>query len=79
MPSSMSILYPPPKADAGVKYFYIVLQPSYDIDTILDNFTEHLQETHNDFRIDTAPLSSLVGYTVFGFGDKEGWPTEEEG
>ncbi|KAH7089003.1 hypothetical protein FB567DRAFT_322453 [Paraphoma chrysanthemicola] len=69
----------PPKADANVKYFYIILLPTYNIDTVLDNFLENLQETHNDFRIDTAPLRSLLGYSVFGFGDKEGWPTEEEG
>jgi tRNA wybutosine-synthesizing protein 1 len=69
----------PPKVDANVKQFYIILLPSYDIDTVLDNFLENLQETHNDFRIDTAPLRSLLGYSVFGFGDKEGWPTEEEG
>ncbi|CAO2654730.1 Nn.00g114630.m01.CDS01 [Neocucurbitaria sp. VM-36] len=68
-----------PKADQNVKHFYIVLVPSYNIDTVLDIFIESLQETHNDFRIDTAPLSGLLGYSVFGFGDKEGWPTEEEG
>jgi tRNA wybutosine-synthesizing protein 1 len=67
----------PPKADA--KHFYIILLPTYNIDTVLDNFLENLQETHNDFRIDTAPLRSLLGYSVFGFGDREGWPTEEEG
>jgi tRNA wybutosine-synthesizing protein 1 len=69
----------PPKVEANVKQFYIILLPSYNIDTVLDNFLENLQETHNDFRIDTAPLRSLLGYSVFGFGDKEGWPTEEEG
>lgn len=69
----------PPKADANVKFFYIILLPTYNIDTVLDIFIEGLQETHNDFRINTAPLSSLLGYSVFGFGDKEGWPTEEEG
>ena len=69
----------PPKADANVKYFYTILIPTYNIDTVLDIFIESLQETHNDFRIDTAPLSGLLGYSVFGFGDKEGWPTEEEG
>jgi tRNA wybutosine-synthesizing protein 1 len=69
----------PPKVDANVKQFYIILLPTYNIDTVLDNFLENLQETHNDFRIDTAPLRSLLGYSVFGFGDKEGWPTEEEG
>jgi tRNA wybutosine-synthesizing protein 1 len=68
----------PPKSD-NTSYFYLILIPSYNIDTVLDNFLEHLQETHNDFRIDTAPLSPLLGYSVFGFGDREGWPTEEEG
>ncbi|KAH7398236.1 hypothetical protein BKA66DRAFT_452673 [Pyrenochaeta sp. MPI-SDFR-AT-0127] len=68
-----------PKAEKNVKYFYIILVPTYNIDTVLDIFIESLQETHNDFRIDTAPLSGLLGYSVFGFGDKEGWPTEEEG
>jgi len=69
----------PPKSEAGAQYFYLLLLPTYNIDTVLDNFLEHLQETHNDFRIDTAPLSPLLGYSVFGFGDREGWPTEEEG
>ncbi|KAH8812314.1 radical SAM superfamily-domain-containing protein [Xylogone sp. PMI_703] len=69
----------PPKGDGTTRLFYLVLMPTYNIDSILDNFLEHLQETHNDFRIDTAPLSPLLGYSVFGFGDREGWPTEEEG
>ncbi|KAF2143581.1 uncharacterized protein K452DRAFT_246781 [Aplosporella prunicola CBS 121167] len=68
-----------PKTDENIKYFYIVLVPTYNIDTALDAFIEHLQETHHDFRIDTAPLSGILGYAVFGFGDKEGWATEEEG
>ncbi|QDS73157.1 hypothetical protein FKW77_002055 [Venturia effusa] len=68
----------PPK-DSRTKFFYMILLPTYNIDSVLDIFLEHLKETHNDFRIDTAPLSGLVGYSVFGFGDKEGWPTEEEG
>ncbi|ERF74342.1 hypothetical protein EPUS_02029 [Endocarpon pusillum Z07020] len=63
----------------GVRYFYCLLIPSYNIDTIMTNFLSHLDETHNDFRIDTAPLSSLLGYSVFGTGDKEGWPSEVEG
>ena len=72
----------PPKSqntDQHVQFFYLLLLPSYNIDTTLDNFIAHLQETHHDFRIDTAPLSGLAGYSVFGFGDKEGWSTEEEG
>ena len=68
-----------PSSPAGVRYFYILLIPSYDIDTILNTFLAHLDETHHDFRIDTAPLSKLAGYTVFGVGDREGWPTEEKG
>ncbi len=72
----------PPKSvppTSELKYFYMILLPTYNIDTILNNFLSHLEETHHDFRIDTSPLSSLSGYSVFGFGDKEGWKTEEEG
>ncbi|KAF2432673.1 tRNA wybutosine-synthesizing protein 1 [Tothia fuscella] len=65
--------------DQNLAYLYLFLLPTYNIDTTLDTFLEHLQETHNDFRIDTAPLSSILGYSVFGFGDKQDWPTEEEG
>lgn len=70
---------PPSQKDAGTAAFYIILLPSYNIDTELANFLSHLDETHNDFRIDTAPLSKLAGYAVFGFGDQEEWKTEEEG
>lgn len=71
---------PTPSASCqSTSYFYILLIPTYNIDTILDNLIEHLKDVHHDFRIDTAPLQSLLGYAVFGFGDKEGWPTEAEG
>ena len=63
----------------SVRYVYCLLIPSYNIDTVLNTFMGHLDETHHDFRIDTSSLSNLAGYSVFGFGDKEGWPTEEEG
>ena len=72
----------PPKSNEvtqHVQYFYILLMPTYNVDTTLDNFLTHLQETHHDFRIDTAPLSNLAGYSVFGFGDRAGWPTENDG
>lgn len=72
----------PPKIAANasqLRYFYILLIPTYDIDTVMSLFLAHLQETHHDFRIDTAPLSGLAGYSVFGFGDREGWPLEETG
>ncbi|KAL4928642.1 flavodoxin and radical SAM domain protein [Aspergillus undulatus] len=69
----------PPSTSPGTRYVYCFLIPSYNIDTILDTFLGHLDETHHDFRIDTGSLQNLAGYAVFGFGDKEGWPTEEEG
>lgn len=69
----------PPANSPNTRYVYCFLIPTYNIDTIIDTFIAHLDETHHDFRIDTAPLSSLAGYSVFGFGDKEGWPTEEDG
>lgn len=72
----------PPKApetSPHTQYFYCILIPTYNIDTVLNPFLSHLDETHHDFRIDTAPLSGLAGYSVFGFGDKEEWPSEEEG
>ena len=72
---------PPKSHQSGqnAQYFYLILLPSYNIDTALDNFLAHLQETHHDFRIDTAPLSGLIGYSVFGFGDRSEWGTEDEG
>ncbi|KAH6996380.1 radical SAM superfamily-domain-containing protein [Ilyonectria sp. MPI-CAGE-AT-0026] len=69
----------PSKVHGDVDQVYLFLIPSYNIDSINDTFLEHLQETHHDFRIDTAPLSPLLGYSVFGYGDKENWPTEPEG
>ena len=70
---------PPQYVPSGAAPFYMLVIPSYNIDTILTNFLTHLDETHNDFRIDNSPLSSLSGYSVFGIGDKEGWPSEAEG
>ena len=70
---------PPKPAESDSAYFYVLLVPSYNIDTELSNFLSHLEETHHDFRIDTAPLSGLAGYAVFGLGDKQDWPTEQEG
>ncbi|OTB08221.1 hypothetical protein M426DRAFT_317334 [Hypoxylon sp. CI-4A] len=69
----------PADPNTPVDYFYLLLVPSYNIDSINDNFLEHLQETYHDFRIDTTSLSGILGYSVFGFGDREGWPTEDEG
>ncbi|KAG8527493.1 uncharacterized protein KY384_007645 [Bacidia gigantensis] len=62
-----------------IKYFYLLLIPSYDIDTILDSVLKLFEDIHNDFRIDTAPLSCLAGYSVFGLGDKDGWSSVANG
>lgn len=69
----------PPSTSPGTRYVYCMLIPTYNIDTVLNTFLGHLDETHHDFRIDTASLHQLAGYSVFGFGDKQEWPTEEEG
>ncbi|KAH6856410.1 hypothetical protein B0I37DRAFT_75113 [Chaetomium sp. MPI-CAGE-AT-0009] len=70
---------PPKSGGEQTDFFYLFVIPSYNIDCINDTFLEHLQETHHDFRIDTSPLAPILGYSVFGLGDREGWPTEEEG
>lgn len=69
----------PPSTSPGTRYVYCMLIPTYNIDTVLNTFLGHLDETHHDFRIDTASLHQLAGYSVFGFGDKQEWSTEEEG
>lgn len=69
----------PPPNSPQTRYVYCLLLPTYNIDSVINTFLSHLDETHHDFRIDTAPLSGLAGYSVFGFGDREGWPAEEEG
>ena len=66
-------------ADERNKHFYLFLLPTYDIDTLMNTYLQYLEETHHDFRIDTAPLRRLLGYSVFGFGDKESWPSERDG
>ncbi|KAF4556449.1 S-adenosyl-L-methionine-dependent tRNA 4-demethylwyosine synthase-like protein [Elsinoe fawcettii] len=68
-----------PSKTEGVQKIYLILLPTYNIDSELTTFIDSLTETHNDFRIDTAPLSGLAGYAVFGIGDKTEWPTEAEG
>lgn len=70
----------PSSKDPTTAFFYLLLLPSYNVldeNNALAVFLAHLRDTHFDFRVDTAPLASLVGYTVFGFGDQGGWPGEE--
>lgn len=68
-----------PKSDSEkkIKYVYLLVVPTYETDSPVAPFLDHLQETHHDFRIDTAPLRSLAGFSVFGFGDSSEWPAEE--
>ncbi|KAF1821444.1 flavodoxin and radical SAM domain protein [Dissoconium aciculare CBS 342.82] len=70
---------PPKSAQRSTASVYLILLPSYNIDTELSNFLSHMEDTHNDFRIDTGSLSTLAGYSVFGFGDRQEWPTEAQG
>jgi tRNA wybutosine-synthesizing protein 1 len=60
-----------------VKYVYLVIAPSYETDSPNAAFLDRLEDTHHDFRIDTAPLRSLAGFSVFGFGDSAEWPESE--
>lgn len=53
---------------------YVLVLPSYETDSPIDYFLEHLRETYNDFRVDKFPLQKLVGYAVLGMGDSESWP-----
>ena len=55
--------------------FYLVLLPTYDIPTTLDDVVSQLSEIHHDFRVGSVPLRS-VNFAVFAFGDREGWPGE---
>lgn len=68
-----------PKPTPHTAIVYLLLIPSYNIDTELSNFLSHLEETHHDFRIDTAPLRGIAGYSVFGIGDRQEWANEKEG
>ena len=55
------------------KSIYLLVLPSYETDSPIDYFLEHLQDTYQDFRVDKYPLRSLVGFAVLGLGDAESW------
>ncbi|KAF8466211.1 radical SAM superfamily-domain-containing protein [Kalaharituber pfeilii] len=65
----------PAPSHSKTKYLYFVLLPTYDPPEQSPSyaFLQHLQETHHDFRIDTAPLRNLGGFSVFGVGDSSEW------
>lgn len=52
---------------------YLLVLPSYETDSPIDYFLEHLTETFQDFRVDKYPLRALAGFAVLGLGDSESW------
>ncbi|CAH2353313.1 S-adenosyl-L-methionine-dependent tRNA 4-demethylwyosine synthase [[Candida] railenensis] len=56
-----------------VKNVYLLVLPSYEQDSPIDYFLEHLTDTYNDFRVDKYPLKALLGFAVLGLGDSESW------
>lgn len=64
----------PDSADSDtVKNVYLLVLPSYEQDSPIDYFLEHLTDTYNDFRVDKYPLKALLGFAVLGLGDSESW------
>lgn len=55
------------------KNIYLLVLPSYETDSPIDYFLEHLTETYQDFRVDKYPLRALLGFAVLGLGDSESW------
>lgn len=52
---------------------YLLVLPTYETDSPIDYFLEHLADTYQDFRVDKYPLQALAGYAVLGLGDLESW------
>lgn len=61
----------------GAPPIYLLVLPSYETDSPIDYFLEHLKETAQDFRIDKYPLKNLAGFAVLGLGDSESWSGEK--
>lgn len=62
-----------PKQQDNSKVIYVMVLPSYETDSPIDYFLEHLRETYNDFRVDKYPMRQLLGFAVLGLGDSESW------
>ncbi|CCG24463.1 flavodoxin [Candida orthopsilosis Co 90-125] len=62
-----------PKSDENTKNIYLLVLPSYETDSPIDYFLEHLIDTYQDFRVDKYPLRSILGFAVLGLGDSESW------
>lgn len=52
---------------------YLLVLPSYETDSPIDYFLEHLKDVAQDFRVDKYPLRRLAGFSVLGLGDSESW------
>lgn len=65
----------PEGSDSKAKLVYLFLLPSYDPPESSPTFPflEHLRDIWNDFRVDTAVLQDIGGFSVFGFGDSSEW------
>ncbi|ODQ82851.1 hypothetical protein BABINDRAFT_30660 [Babjeviella inositovora NRRL Y-12698] len=64
-----------PKAEANsAGTVYVLILPSYEMDSPIDYFLETLLDTIQDFRIDSYPLAKLAGFAVLGLGDAESYP-----
>lgn len=55
---------------------YLMVLPSYETDSPIDYFLEHLKDTYQDFRVNKYPLRSLTGFAVLGIGNSESWGGE---
>lgn len=67
----------PSSANDNTKNIYLLVLPSYETDSPIDYFLEHLTETYQDFRVDKYPLRALLGFAVLGLGDSESWSGEK--
>ncbi|RCK57257.1 S-adenosyl-L-methionine-dependent tRNA 4-demethylwyosine synthase [Candida viswanathii] len=56
---------------------YLMVLPSYETDSPIDYFLEHLIDTFQDFRVDKYPLRKINGFGVLGLGDSESWGGEK--
>lgn len=59
--------------NSGTPNIYLLVLPSYETDSPIDYFIEHLTDTYQDFRVDKYPLRALAGFAVLGLGDSELW------
>ncbi|EPX71990.1 wybutosine biosynthesis protein Tyw1 [Schizosaccharomyces octosporus yFS286] len=53
---------------------YLIILPSYAIESSIDFYLSTLRETFYDFRVQKNPLEKLSGYAVFGLGDMDNYP-----